>query len=108
MVKRRAMQAKNSVDGAASGLKDLIDSAEDMLESLKDQQGAAAEKLREKVSATISSARDRLADIDVSEAASDAYEGAVGLIREDPWRAVAVGALAALAATLLFQVLSDD
>jgi ElaB/YqjD/DUF883 family membrane-anchored ribosome-binding protein len=108
MAKRRAMQAKNSVDNAASGLKDLIDSAEDLLESLKDQQGATADQLRAKVAATISSAQNRLSDIDVPEVASDAYEDTVGFIREDPWRAVAVGALAALAASLLLRALSDD
>jgi ElaB/YqjD/DUF883 family membrane-anchored ribosome-binding protein len=99
MAKRRAMQATNSVDNAASGLQEFIDSAEDLLEGLQDQQGVAVERLRAKVSATISSARERLADTDVSEMASEAYDNTVGFIRQDRWRAVAVGALAILAAS---------
>jgi ElaB/YqjD/DUF883 family membrane-anchored ribosome-binding protein len=108
LAKRGARQAKNSVDNAASGLQEFIDSAEDLLEGLQDQQGVAVERLRAKVSATISSARERLADTDVSEMASEAYDNTVGFIRQDPWRAVAVGALAILAASLLIRAVSDD
>jgi ElaB/YqjD/DUF883 family membrane-anchored ribosome-binding protein len=108
MAKRGARQAKDWVDDAASDLGELMGSSENLLESLKDQQGAAVERLRAKASAAISSARDRLDHVDVSEVASDVYENTVGLIRQDPWRAVAVGALAALAALLMTRALSDD
>jgi ElaB/YqjD/DUF883 family membrane-anchored ribosome-binding protein len=72
MAKRRAMQAKNSVEHTASGLQDLIDSTE------------------------------------VSEMASDAYDNTVGFIRQDPWRTVAIGALAALTATLVIRAVTDE
>jgi ElaB/YqjD/DUF883 family membrane-anchored ribosome-binding protein len=108
MAKRRAMQAKNSVEHAASDLQDLIESAEDLLESLQEQQGAAVERLRTKVSATITSARARLADTDVSEMASEAYDNTVGFIRQDPWRTVAIGALAVLTATLVIRAVTDE
>jgi ElaB/YqjD/DUF883 family membrane-anchored ribosome-binding protein len=108
MPKIRAMHAKKSIGDAASGLQDLVDSAEDLLTDLKDQKGEAVERLREKVSTTISDARQRLADSDVSDIASEAYDNAVGLVRQDPWRAVAIGALALLAGSLLLRALSDD
>jgi ElaB/YqjD/DUF883 family membrane-anchored ribosome-binding protein len=108
MAMRHAMQANKKVTDAASGLQDLIESAEDLLESVQDQQGAAAEKLREKVSETVRSARTRLSELDVSEMASDAVDGAVGFLRSDPWRTVAIGALAVLAISLLVRGSSAD
>jgi ElaB/YqjD/DUF883 family membrane-anchored ribosome-binding protein len=108
MAKRRAMQAKNSVSEAASGLQDVIDSAEELLEDLHDQQGAATDRLREKLSATLSSTRDRLANIDVQATAGEAYDAAVGYLRQDPWRAVALGTFAVLAVALLIRSNSED
>jgi ElaB/YqjD/DUF883 family membrane-anchored ribosome-binding protein len=96
-----AMHAKRVVADSASGLQNLIDSSEDLLESLKDQQGAAADRLREKVSATMKVAQRRLSDLDISGAASEAVDNTVGFIRRDPWRTVAIGALAVLAVSLL-------
>jgi ElaB/YqjD/DUF883 family membrane-anchored ribosome-binding protein len=108
MTKRRAKQAKKSVGTAASELQSVIDSAEELLESLRDQQGAAVDRLREKVSATVSNARDRLSDLDVPELASEAYDTTVGFLRRDPWRTVAIGALAVLAATVLIRSSSEE
>jgi ElaB/YqjD/DUF883 family membrane-anchored ribosome-binding protein len=102
------MQAKQSVGTAASELQGMIDSAEELLESLHDQQGAAVDRLREKISATVSNARNRLADLDVPELAADAYETTVGFLRRDPWRTVAIGALAVLAAALLIRSSSEE
>jgi ElaB/YqjD/DUF883 family membrane-anchored ribosome-binding protein len=108
MATKHAKQTKKKVADAASGLQDLIESAEDLLESVKDQQGAAAEKLREKVSETVQSARTRLSQLDVPEMASDAADSAVGFLRSDPWRTVAIGALVVLAASLLVRGSSAD
>lgn len=98
---RRARQANRA---AASGFQQLIDTAEEMLEDLKGQSGAAVEALREKVSATATSARERLADLgpQLSDAATDALESSATFVRNDPWRAVALGALAYIALSFLF------
>ena len=101
MTTRHAMHAKRVVSDSASGLQSLIDSSEDLLESLKDQQGAAVERVREKVSATLQSAQQRLSDLDISGTAAEALDNTVGFIRRDPWRTVAIGALAVLAVSLL-------
>jgi ElaB/YqjD/DUF883 family membrane-anchored ribosome-binding protein len=107
MATKRAKQAKKKVSDAASGLQELIDSAEGLLESAKDLEGAAAEKLREKVSATVQSARARLSELDLPEMASDAVDSTVGFLRQDPWRTVAIGALAVLAVSLLVRGSKD-
>lgn len=108
MTKRRAMHAKNSVSDAASGLQDVIDTAEELLDNVKDQQGAAMDSLREKLSDTMSDARQRLRNLEVPQTLSKAYDSSVDAIRSDPWRAVAIGALAALAITFLIRATSED
>ena len=108
MTSKRARQSKKKVSEAASGLQDLIDSAEELLESMKEQQGVAAEKLREKIAATLENARARLSQLDVPEIASDAVDSTVGFLRSDPWRTVAIGALAVLAVSLLVRSGSSD
>lgn len=108
MARRRAMQAKQSVSEAASSLQDVIDSAEDMLDNVKDQQGDAIDRLRKKLGDSVSSARERLASLDVSESVSDAYDSTVGFVRDDPWRAVAIGAVAVFAAYVLIRATTDD
>ncbi|HEY6923215.1 MAG TPA: DUF883 family protein [Steroidobacteraceae bacterium] len=100
MTARHAMHAKRVVADSASGLQNLIDSSEEVLESLKDQQGAAVERLREKLSATMRVAQKRLSDLDIPDTASEAMESAVGFVRGNPWRAVALGALGVLAVML--------
>src|ERR1700743_267158 len=107
MATKRAKQAKKKLADAAFGLQELIDSAEGLLENAKDLEGTAAEKLREKVSETVRSARARLSELDVPEMASDAVDSTVGFVREDPWRAVAIGALAMLAVSLLVRSSRD-
>lgn len=108
MTSKRARQSKKKASEAASGLQDLIDSAEELLESMKEQQGVAAEKLREKIAATLENARARLSQFDVPEIASDAVDSTVGFLRSDPWRTVAIGALAVLAVSLLVRSGSND
>lgn len=108
MASKRARQSKKKVSEAASGLQDLIDSSEELLESMKEQQGVAAEKLREKIAATLENARARLSQVDVPEIASDAVDTTVGFLRSDPWRTVAIGALAVLAVSLLVRSGSND
>jgi ElaB/YqjD/DUF883 family membrane-anchored ribosome-binding protein len=108
MASKRAKQSKKKVSDAASGLQDLIDSAEGLLDSVKDQQGVAAERMREKISETVENARTRLSELDVPEIASDAIDSTVGFLRSDPWRTVAIGALAVLAVSLLVRSGSND
>jgi ElaB/YqjD/DUF883 family membrane-anchored ribosome-binding protein len=108
MASKRAKQSKKKASDAASGLQDLIDSAEGLLESVKDQQGAAADKLRESMSEAVADARTKLSQLDVPEIASDAIESTVGFLRSDPWRTVAIGALAVLAVSLLVRSNSDN
>jgi len=107
MTRRPAQRAKKTITESASGLQSVIDSAEEVLESFKDQQGAAAERIRERISATLDKARQRLDDLDVPELASDAVEGAVGFVKDNPWRTVAIGALAILTASFVVRGLSD-
>ena len=101
MATKRAKQSKKNGSLAAAGLHDLIESAEGLLESVKDLEGAAAEKVRENVSKTVQGARARLSELDIPEMASDAIDSTVGFVRRDPWRAVAIGALAVLAVSTL-------
>ena len=109
MAQRTAKKrAKRAVADSASGLQSMIDSAAELLESVKDQQGAVAAQLREKLSDTIDKARDRLDAFDAQEAASEAVDTTVGFVRNDPWRAVAIGALALLTVTLVLRLSSDD
>jgi ElaB/YqjD/DUF883 family membrane-anchored ribosome-binding protein len=108
LASKTAKRLKKKVADAASGLQDLIDSAEELLESIKDQPGAAAQKLREKIADTVEDARARLADLDVPEMASNAMNSTVGFLRADPWRTVAIGALAVLAVSLMVRSGSDD
>jgi ElaB/YqjD/DUF883 family membrane-anchored ribosome-binding protein len=107
MTKHKARQAKRAIADSASGLQDLIDSAEDLLESVRDQPGEVADQLRSKVSSTLKSARARLDKVDVQEMASDTFDSTVGFLRSDPWRTVAIGALAVLAVSLLVNRGSD-
>jgi ElaB/YqjD/DUF883 family membrane-anchored ribosome-binding protein len=101
MATNYATQSKKNGSLAASGLHDLIENAEELLESVKDLDGAAAEKVRESVSKTVQDARARLSELDVPEMASDAIDNTVGFVRRDPWRAVAIAALAVLAISTL-------
>jgi ElaB/YqjD/DUF883 family membrane-anchored ribosome-binding protein len=89
-------------------LQNVIDSAEDMLETVKGQQGDAIDRMRKKLSESVTDARQRLANLDVSESVTDAYDNTVGFLRDDPWRAVAIGAIAVLAVTALIWATSDD
>lgn len=108
MARLRAIRAKKSVSDAAESLQNVIDSAEDMLEDVEDQKGDAVESLRERLSASITDARQRLASLNVSESVSEAYDNTIGFVRDDPWRAIAIGAIAVLALTALIRATSDD
>jgi ElaB/YqjD/DUF883 family membrane-anchored ribosome-binding protein len=107
MTRRTIKQTKKATAESASGLRAMIDSAEGLLEDLKDQSGAAVESVREKISTTVQMARDRLEDLEVSEVASDAIDGTVGFVKSDPWRAIAIGALAVIAISLVARRGSD-
>jgi len=110
MAKRETRRVRRAGSASASALHDLIETAEELLESLQDQPGAAVQALREKISATLEMGRRRLAALepDIREAAADALESTVGFVRRDPWRAVAIGALAALAFSVVMRVGEAD
>jgi ElaB/YqjD/DUF883 family membrane-anchored ribosome-binding protein len=84
-------------------LEDLIESVEALLDDLKDQKGMAAEKLRTRAWATVKSARRRLADVtpEMGELAAKTVRGTATFVRKDPWRALAIGALAVVAVGVL-------
>jgi ElaB/YqjD/DUF883 family membrane-anchored ribosome-binding protein len=96
-------RAQAASDEIREGLEELIGSAESLLLELQDQKTAVADSLRKRAAATIKSARRRLAQLqpDVQELATKTYRGTVTFVRQDPWRAVALGALFALAIGLL-------
>jgi len=91
---------------SAAGLQGVIDSADEMLESLRDEQGEAVDRLRTRVAASVQSARERLQSLDVPELAGDAIDSAAGFLRSNPWRTVAIGALATLAVSLVLRASS--
>ena len=101
MTKRAAKRAKQALAESASGLQDVIDSADELLESLRDEQGEAVERLRTKIAASVTSAQERLESLEAREFARDAAGSTARFLRRDPWRTVAIGALAALAVSLV-------
>jgi ElaB/YqjD/DUF883 family membrane-anchored ribosome-binding protein len=101
MAKRTPKRTKKAIAESASALQDVIDSAEELLESLKDQPGAAVQRAREKISTTLKMPRDRLEDLKGTEVASDAFDSTVRFLKSDPWRTVAIGALAVLVISLV-------
>jgi ElaB/YqjD/DUF883 family membrane-anchored ribosome-binding protein len=102
--------ARAASDQIGEGLQELIESAEALLEELKDQQGAAAASLRDRAFATIKSARRRLGDLqpEVSELATRTLKSTVSFVRQDPWRAVAIGALLVVVLGVLASGGDDD
>jgi ElaB/YqjD/DUF883 family membrane-anchored ribosome-binding protein len=103
-------RAKSTAADAAAGLQDLIDSADGLLTDLQHQQGAAVQALREKVTTTIAAARRKLDELapDIKAAAGETLDSAIGFVRRDPWRAVAIGALTLLAFSLLTRLGEED
>ena len=91
-------------------LEDLIESVEALLEDLKDQRGAAADTLRKRAWATVKSARRRLADVrpEVGDLAARTLRGTAKFVRRDPWRAIAIGALIVVAASVLANVAGGE
>jgi ElaB/YqjD/DUF883 family membrane-anchored ribosome-binding protein len=102
--------AESAAAGAAAGLRDLIDSADELLADLQHQHGAAVQSLREKVMTTVAAARRKLDEIapDIKAAAGETLDSAIGFVRRDPWRAVAIGALTLLALSLLARLGEEE
>jgi ElaB/YqjD/DUF883 family membrane-anchored ribosome-binding protein len=105
MAKRNALNAE-----IESGLEELIAGAEALIEELQDQKGDAVDNLRSRASATIRNARRRLLDLrpDVQALAARTARTTAAFVRRDPWRAVALGALAVLALGILVSSGGDD
>jgi ElaB/YqjD/DUF883 family membrane-anchored ribosome-binding protein len=80
---------------ATAALQDLINGADELLQNLRRQKGAAVHGLRDRASGTIWAARKRMPNL--RDAAGDSVDSSVGFMRREPWRVVALGALALLA-----------
>jgi ElaB/YqjD/DUF883 family membrane-anchored ribosome-binding protein len=96
-------QAREFGEDIGQGLEELIDSAQALLEELQDQQGPAVESLRARAAATLKSASRHLSRLrpGAEELASRTFRSTLGFIRRDPWRAIALGALAVVAIGIL-------
>ena len=105
MAKRNALSAE-----IESGLEELIAGAEALIEELQDQKGEAVDNLRSRAAATIRNARRRLVDLrpDVQDLAARTARTTAAFVRRDPWRAVALGALAVLALGIFVSSGGDD
>ena len=104
---RRASEIR---DDLGDGLQELIDSAEALLEELRDARDPAVETLRAKLRRTVKGASSRLQALrpDVSQLTSQTLEQTMSFVRRDPWRAIAIGALAVVALGILAHATADD
>lgn len=102
MTRRQSARAKTVADhSAAAGIQCVIDSAVEFLDGLQEQQGEAVERVRARIEGVVDRAREQLRTLDVEEVAANSVARTVRFVRLDPWRAVAIGALAVVAALLL-------
>lgn len=103
-------RAQTIRDDLGEGLQELIDSAEALLEEIKDQKDPAVANVRARLRSTLKSASGRLAALrpDVEEMTSRTIQHTADFVRRDPWRAVALGALAIVALAIIGYAQSDD
>jgi len=71
-----------------------VSQAEDLLRALGNESGEAIDAMRARVSATLSDARSRLSGraAQARNIATNTFSQADTFVRENPWRAVAIGA----------------
>jgi len=103
-------RARDIQDNLGDGLQELIDSAEALLEELRDAKDPAVETLRAKLRRTVKSASSRLQSFrpDMSELTSQTVQSTMSFVRRDPWRAIALGALAVVALGILAHASGDE
>ena len=84
-------------------LMDLIESTESLLNELRSERGALADDLRARATITVRDARSRLQAMHPSRSiyARAALKRTGRFVRTDPWRTVAIGALALVALGVL-------
>jgi ElaB/YqjD/DUF883 family membrane-anchored ribosome-binding protein len=104
------MRAREIRDDLGEGLQELINSAEALLEELRDAKDPAVETLRSRLKRTVKGASSRLQDFrpDMRELTSQTVENTMSFVRRDPWRAIAIGALAVVALGVLAHLSGDD
>lgn len=100
------MDNSGSNDLRASLINDLklvIKDAEDLLRNTGQQASDGYQKARAKFESTLSTARDGLSTAEerLMESTREAMETADQYVRENPWQAVGIGALAGLVVGLL-------
>jgi ElaB/YqjD/DUF883 family membrane-anchored ribosome-binding protein len=100
------MDNSGSNDLRESLLNDLrliMKDAEDLLRNTGQQASEGYQKARAKFESTLSTARDGLSTAEerLMETSREAMETADQYVRENPWQAVGIGALAGLVAGLL-------
>lgn len=81
-----------------------VSQAEDLLRALGNESGEAIEAMRARVSATLRDARSRLSGraTQARNLASNTMSQADIYVRENPWRAVAIGAGVGMLLALMF------
>ncbi|HPF26687.1 MAG TPA: DUF883 family protein [Steroidobacteraceae bacterium] len=90
-------------DARVAELNRVVDQAEELLRSLSDTGGEAVAAARERVRHTLHDAKEKLSDTGVKarDFANRTATKADEYVHANPWRAVALGALAGAVATLL-------
>jgi ElaB/YqjD/DUF883 family membrane-anchored ribosome-binding protein len=103
-------RAKDLQDDLGDGLQELINSAEALLEELRDAKDPAIETLRAKLRRTVKGATGRLQALkpDVSELTSQTLQHTMSFVKRDPWRALALGALAVVALGIIAHASGDE
>jgi len=92
-------QTGESRDRLLDDIKMVMREAEELLRSTSPQAGEGYHAARERFESTLSSARESLSELEeqVSATAREKLESTDRYVRENPWQAVAVGALAGVA-----------
>ncbi|MCB1623428.1 MAG: DUF883 domain-containing protein [Pseudomonadales bacterium] len=95
--------ATPSGDARVLELNRIADQAEELLKSLGDTGGEAVAAVRTRVKHTLHEAREKIADQSAKarDTAVRAAHYADDYVQSNPWRSVALGALAGAVATLL-------
>lgn len=88
-----------SRDRLLDDIKMVMREAEELLRSTGQQAGEGYQVARERFESTLSSAKDSISELEeqLGAAARETMESTDRYVKENPWQAVAVGALAGIA-----------